>query len=74
MNEPLIILRVRPEGHPVRHFVDAEAPPGGGAARHERRGAKIVQDLAQRARRRTTELGHAAAALAAAGLELARRR
>lgn len=75
MNEPLIILRESENGHHVRRFVDGDAPHGGGAARHEGRGAGfLAQDLAQRAWFLTAELGHAVAALTKAGLKLARRR
>jgi hypothetical protein len=75
MNEPLIMLRESEDGHSVRRFVDGEAPDGGGAARQEaRRIGFLAQGLAQRARFRAAQLGHAAAALTKAGLSLARKR
>lgn len=75
MNEPLIILRESEDRHPVRHFVDGDTQREGGAARPNSRGHGVtVRDFAQRVRCRAAEFGRAAAALAGAGLELARRR
>ena len=75
MNEPLIILCEHEDGHPVRRFVDGDAPRGGGAARHEGRPDRLLtQTLGQPAILRAAELGHVFAALIKAGLRLALRR
>ena len=75
MNEPLIALRENEHGHPLRHFVDGDAPRPGGAARHGGGGTgSPTRDLMQRVLSRAAELGYAAAALTKAGLKLARRR
>jgi len=75
MNEPLIILCESESGQPVRRFMDGDAEHGGGAARHEGRGAgSRAQDQAQRAWYLAAKLGQAVAALTKAGLKRPRRR
>lgn len=74
MNEPLIIL-CDEDGQPVRRFVDGDASPGAGAARHLSSGTGFpAPDMTQAALRLTAALGLAAAALTKVGLRLARRR
>ena len=75
MNEPMIILCDKEDGHPVRRFVDGDASHGGGAARQDGRGTRfLAPHLAQRALHRIADFGQAAAALTMAGFRLARRR